>query len=157
MTKKDDIKLIDKAFVISESEFKDKPFSTSQLWKLLVKKMKLQHDNSDEYVNFYVDLLQDPRFVAIGNDKWKLRNYVSKDEFDKLANSKYSNVEYSTNIDKDDEKIIDTLIDEDILETDINPDDIASEEYVDEDIEDSNIDSIDEEEQIEEDEEEDDE
>lgn len=124
-------KLIDKTYVLAKKEFNDAQFTTSQLWKAISKQENLSSDK-DQYVTFYVDLLQDPRFVAIGNDKWKLRDYVSKEEFGRLSNSKYSNVEYSTVDDKDDEKIIDELIDE---ETDLSDDGVVDEEYYDDEME----------------------
>lgn len=153
-------KIIDKAYFLSKNEFEDKEFTTSQLWKLVSKQEKSENNSGDEYVNFYVELLQDPRFIAIGSDKWKLRDYITVDEFDKLSNSKYSNVEYSNSEDKDDEKIIDDLIDEEIDE-DIKDtsDDIenTSEEYDEEENLDNEIDEEDDEEEIEKDDEDDEE
>lgn len=145
-TKHSSDRLIDKAFIICNSEFQNKEFTTSEIWKLLEKQEGLANKNNDDYVNFYVDLLQDPRFVAIGTTKWKLRDYVTVEEFEKLANSKYSNVEYSNVEDKGDEEIIDELIDEEIDGAEIQADDEDSKEYQAEQIEDSEIDELDEQE-----------
>lgn len=148
----DNTKIIDKAYLLAKSTFEDQDFSTSQLWKLVLKDEN--KENNDDYVNFYVELLQDPRFVALGSDKWRLRDYVTVEEFNKLANSKYSNVEYSSE-DRDDEKVIDELIDEE-LEDDIieNNDDIdnSSDEYEEEESLDN---EIEEEDSLEEDDEDD--
>ena len=152
-TKHSSDRLIDKAFNICNTQFKNETFTTSDIWKLLEKQEKLSNENGDDYINFYVDLLQDPRFVAIGTTKWKLRDYVSVEEFEKLANSKYSNVEYGNSEDKGDEEIIDELIDEEIDDAEIQADDDDSKEYQEEQIEDSEIDELDEEETEEENEE----
>lgn len=128
-------RIIDKSYILAKNEFDSNEFTTSQLWKLISKKEKLENNADDSYINFYVDLLQDPRFVAIGNDKWKLREFVTISEFNKLSNSKYSNVEYNDSVNKDDEKIIEELIDEDIDEEERETHDNISnnsEEYEDE-------------------------
>ena len=96
---------------------------------------------NDDYVDFYIELLQDPRFVSVSNDKWKIRNYITKDEFDRWTNSKYSAVDFYAPEDKGDEEIIDELIDDEVnpAQSENGPDrEYEAEEDVDEEIDEEN-------------------
>ena len=60
-----------------------------QIWKDLVKKCKLDEEEQKNISQFYVDMLQDKRFIFIGNRKWKIREFLKHDEIVKLENALY--------------------------------------------------------------------
>ena len=66
--------LIDLAYELAETKYKQKPFSFSEIWDALKKKYK--DINNDEYIDFFVNIQQDPRFV-INSDKLRLREYTT--------------------------------------------------------------------------------
>lgn len=66
--------------------------------------------------SFYVDLLQDNRFVFLGNDKWTLKENISLDCYKKNLNSFYNDVNLSSFEEDYDEEIFNenTIDDEDL-------------------------------------------
>lgn len=66
--------------------------------------------------SFYVDLLQDNRFVFLGNDKWTLKENISLDCYKKNLNSFYNDVDLSSFKEDYDEEIFNenTIDDEDV-------------------------------------------
>ncbi|MBQ4209329.1 DNA-directed RNA polymerase subunit delta [bacterium] len=55
----------------------------------MVKKCKLDEEEQKNISQFYVDMLQDKRFIFIGNRKWKIREFLKHDEIVKLENALY--------------------------------------------------------------------
>ncbi|MDR2823168.1 MAG: DNA-directed RNA polymerase subunit delta [Mycoplasmataceae bacterium] len=71
-------------------EKKNKPFTFDEVWKVLTKKgsgYKKEEPNLIGVV--YTDLLQDSRFIYLGNKRWMLREYVSQREIANLQNALY--------------------------------------------------------------------
>ncbi|WP_027119778.1 DNA-directed RNA polymerase subunit delta [[Mycoplasma] testudinis] len=87
--------LINKAYDIALKEFKDKPFAFTRLWSEVSKASKISKQEEPNLIGgFYVDLLQDPRFVHVGDRKWRLRTTMKYEEWDKISQSMYGVKEY---------------------------------------------------------------
>ena len=87
-------KLVDLAYTLAQSKYKQKIFSFSEIWDALKKKYKDLTSNPESYVDFFVSIQQDPRFIIINSEKLRLREYATVEEFNKVMNSKYSKVEF---------------------------------------------------------------
>ena len=87
-------KLVDLAYTLAQTKYKQKIFSFSEIWDALKKKYKDLTSNPDAYIDFFVNIQQDPRFIIINSDKLRIREYATVDEFNKIMNSKYSKVEF---------------------------------------------------------------
>ena len=72
------------AYELALKNYKNKPFTFMQIWKDLVKKCKFDEEEQKNISQFYVDMLQDKRFIFIGNKKWKIREFLKRDEIIKL-------------------------------------------------------------------------
>ncbi len=81
--------IITLAYELALKNYKNKPFTFMQIWKDLVKKCKFDDDEQKNISQFYVDILQDKRFIFIGNKKWKIREFLKHDEIVKLENALY--------------------------------------------------------------------
>ena len=77
------------AYELALKNYKNKPFTFMQIWKDLVKKCKFDEEEQKNISQFYVDMLQDKRFIFIGNKKWKIREFLKHDEIVKLENALY--------------------------------------------------------------------
>lgn len=77
------------AYELALKNYKNKPFTFMQIWKDLVKKCKFDEEEQKNISQFYVDMLQDKRFIFIGNKKWKIREFLKRDEIIKLENALY--------------------------------------------------------------------
>lgn len=87
--------LIDKAYEIAVKEFKNKPFAFNRLWNELTKTEKISNQDKPKLIGgFYVDLLQDPRFVHVGDRNWRLRSTMKYEEWDKITQLMYGVKEY---------------------------------------------------------------
>ena len=83
------VSLINIAYDISKKEYQNKDFTFNDLWKKVIKFAHLNSDESlEEIGNFYSDIMQDPRFIYTGNNKWQLKEYVSLSEIDNSVNDK---------------------------------------------------------------------
>ncbi|WP_052664002.1 DNA-directed RNA polymerase subunit delta [Mycoplasmoides alvi] len=87
--------LIDKAYAIAQSQFKNKSFDFNALWKEIIKNAKISKDEESKIVgNFYIELLQDARFIHVGDRKWRLRETIKYGELDKISQSMFGGKEY---------------------------------------------------------------
>lgn len=77
------------AYELALKNYKNKSFTFMQIWKDLVKKCKFDKEEQKNISQFYVDLLQDKRFIFVGNKKWKIREFLKHDEIVKLENALY--------------------------------------------------------------------
>ena len=110
------VSLINIAYDISKKEYQNKDFTFNDLWKKVI---KFEHLNSDESLeeigNFYSDIMQDPRFIYTGNNKWQLKEYVSLSEIDKMQSRMYDFKDVQ-------------VLDESVIETDKYSSKVVSEE-----------------------------
>ena len=91
--------LIDEAYKIATHDFKNKEFDFNVLCSKLIKKLDTTQDEFDKIVgSFYCDLLQDTRFIFIGNNKWSLKENLKIDEYRKYLHSLY---DYSTDVEEE--------------------------------------------------------
>ena len=81
--------IITLAYELALKNYKNKSFTFMQIWKDLVKKCKFDEEEQKNISQFYVDMLQDKRFIFIGNKKWKIREFLKHDEIIKLENALY--------------------------------------------------------------------
>ena len=81
--------IITLAYELALKNYKNKSFTFMQIWKDLVKKCKFDEEEQKNISQFYVDLLQDKRFIFVGNKKWKIREFLKHDEIVKLENALY--------------------------------------------------------------------
>ena len=77
------------AYELALKNYKNKSFTFMQIWKDLVKKCKFDEEEQKNISQFYIDLLQDKRFIFVGNKKWKIREFLKHDEIVKLENALY--------------------------------------------------------------------
>jgi len=87
--------LIDLAYTLAKESFGDKDFTFDTLYKL-VSKNKTEMQSSQNIGEFYNDLLQDPRFTYIGQEKWKLNEFLSYNEHKNIDKMLY-NIKISDN------------------------------------------------------------
>ena len=110
------VSLINIAYDISKKEYQNKDFTFNDSWKKVI---KFAHLNSDEALeeigNFYSDIMQDPRFIYTGNNKWQLKEYVSLSEIDKMQSRMYDFKDVQ-------------VLDESVIETDKYSSKVVSEE-----------------------------
>ena len=104
------IKLVDLAYDLAQTKYKQKIFSFNEIWDALKKKYKDQTSNPDSYVDFFVSIQQDPRFIILSSDKLRIREYATVEEFNKVMNSKYSKVEFDEpEVDESTEEITESI------------------------------------------------
>lgn len=95
--------LIDIVYDNAKKTYGDKSFPFNTIWKTLVKDAKLStEEQKNEIGNLYVDILQDTRFVYVGAQKWRLREYLTQDEIANLQHKLY---------DFQQENVVDTNLD----------------------------------------------
>ena len=110
------VSLINIAYDISKKEYQNKDFTFNDLWKKVIKFAHLNSDESlEEIGNFYSDIMQDPRFIYTGNNKWQLKEYVSLSEIDKMQSRMYDFKDVQ-------------VLDESVIETDKYSSKVVSEE-----------------------------
>lgn len=81
--------IISNIYDLAKDKYGKKPFTFQQLWKELVKKLKLDKDEQAQVGHVYSSMLQDHRFIFAGNNEWKLREYLTLDEQAQLSNALY--------------------------------------------------------------------
>jgi DNA-directed RNA polymerase delta subunit len=79
--------LIDLAYEIALSDFGKENFTFDEIWKRLVKKSK--PSNSDAIGVLYSEMLQDYRFIFIGDNKWTLKENLTTGDIKKYKNALY--------------------------------------------------------------------
>ncbi|MDR0857338.1 MAG: DNA-directed RNA polymerase subunit delta [Mycoplasmataceae bacterium] len=87
MTKRN---LIEIAYTYAKANVGKGEFSFKDAWGWVSKEADLSIDLKKELISqFYTDLLQDPRFVYAGQNKWLLRDYLTRKEQADLSNKLY--------------------------------------------------------------------
>ena len=81
--------IITLAYELAKTRYKNKPFTFEQLWTDLIKKAKLDKDEQQIVGHVYTCMLQDHRFIFIGNHEWKVREFLTEAEQIDLAHKLY--------------------------------------------------------------------
>lgn len=81
--------IITLAYEMAKTKYGKKSFSFKQLWTDLIKKIKLDKDEQKTVSHVYAALLQDNRFIFVGNNLWKIKEFLTYDEQKSLVNSSY--------------------------------------------------------------------
>lgn len=81
--------IITLAYELAKTKYKNKPFTFKQLWTDLVKKARLDKDEQAIVGHVYTCLLQDHRFIFIGNHEWKVREFLKESEQAALSHALY--------------------------------------------------------------------
>ena len=116
--------IIDLAYEIAKKKYKKGKFKYRDLLAEVIKSdSKLKDVGGD----LYIDLINDIRFLSLGNDDWALQEYYSYDEFEKIASAMFGLDKIDIDPELLEEMAIEkpkVIIDEDgILEVDFNLDD----------------------------------
>ncbi len=81
--------IITLAYELAKTKYKNKPFTFQQLWADLVKKAKLDAEEQKIVGHVYTCMLQDHRFIFIGNHEWKVREFLKEAEQAALSHALY--------------------------------------------------------------------
>lgn len=81
--------IITLAYEMAKTKYKDKPFTFEQLWADLIKKAKLDKDEQQNVGHVYTCMLQDHKFIFIGNHQWKVREFLTQTEQAELSHALY--------------------------------------------------------------------
>ena len=81
--------LITLAYELAKTKYKDKPFTFEKLWTELIKKAKLDKDEQAIVGHVYTCMLQDHRFIFIGNSQWRVREFLNEEEIAALNHAMY--------------------------------------------------------------------
>lgn len=78
--------IIDLAYEIAKKKYKKSKFKYRDLLAEVIKSdSKLKDVGGD----LYIELINDIRFLSLGNDDWALQEYYSYDEFEKIASAMF--------------------------------------------------------------------
>ena len=78
--------IIDLAYEIAKKKYKKGKFKYRDLLAEVIKSdSKLKDVGGD----LYIELINDIRFLSLGNDDWALQEYYSYDEFEKIASAMF--------------------------------------------------------------------
>lgn len=96
--------LISIANDVAIESFGESSFTFSSLWaKTWTKAKDFKKENIEDWISsFYLEVLGDPRFVYIGNNMWKLREFMGLAEYLKVMGKRSKNIVFSEK-DLDDE------------------------------------------------------
>lgn len=81
--------IITLAYELAKTKYKNKPFTFKELWTDLIKKAKLDKDEQKIVGHVYTCMLQDHRFIFIGNHEWKIREFLKEEEQAALSHALY--------------------------------------------------------------------
>lgn len=81
--------IITLAYELAKTKYKNKPFTFQQLWTDLVKKARLDAQEQKIVGHVYTCMLQDHRFIFIGNHEWKVREFLKEAEQAALSHKLY--------------------------------------------------------------------
>ena len=115
--------IIDLAYEIPKKKYKKGKFKYRDLLAEVIKSdSKLKDVGGD----LYIELINDIRFLSLGNDDWALQEYYSYDEFEKIASAMFGLDKIDIDPELLEEMAIEkpkVIVDEDgILEVDFNLD-----------------------------------
>ena len=120
--------LIDLAYDVAKTKYRNKAFTFTELWKEFVKKCKLDKEEQNLAGHIYTSMLQDPRFIFIGKGEWKVREFLKLDEQKTLSNALYDFKSAEEDLDDDEKAKLASLNDKEMLEQEMYYDDETLEE-----------------------------
>jgi len=98
--------MLEIAFEIMQDK---KTISFSTLWSSIVKKLELTDEEANSKIgNFYTQLSLDGRFVALGNNKWSLRDRLKFDQIHVDTSDVYNDMEESEEDEEEEENTAET-------------------------------------------------
>ncbi len=69
---------------IARKAFTKTEFAFSDIWKLVQSEGLFNNeDESTDKSEFFTELIQNPNFINMGNNKWRLREYSSHNDYQK--------------------------------------------------------------------------
>lgn len=81
--------------IVKKRREKDASFLLSSLWNEVSEKLELDKQKGTYSIGeFLGDMMQDVRFVHISDDRWKLRENMKLEEWDKISKSMLGSREY---------------------------------------------------------------
>lgn len=83
--------LIETTYEYAKDKFGKTPFTFKELFNNLLKKDPSIKESASD---LYIELLQDIRFISLGNQKWSLREYFTLSEINKITSSMFGLDEY---------------------------------------------------------------
>lgn len=84
-----DKQLIDIAYDLAKVKYAKKAFTFKQLWNELIKKAKLDQQEQKQVGHVFTTMLQDHRFIFVGKDQWKIREFLTLEQQNELSNALY--------------------------------------------------------------------
>lgn len=81
--------IIDLAYELARTKYRNKAFTFLQLWKELIKKCKLDEQEQKDAGHVYTQMLQDHRFIFAGNSEFKVREFLKLEDQNSLSNAIY--------------------------------------------------------------------
>jgi len=81
--------LIDLAYELAKTKYNKKPFTFKQLWKELIKQARLDKEEQAQAGYVYTTMLQDNRFIFIGDSQWKITEFLTEEQISEYANALY--------------------------------------------------------------------
>ncbi|XQP55832.1 MAG: DNA-directed RNA polymerase subunit delta [Mycoplasmoidaceae bacterium] len=81
--------IITLAYELAKTKYHNKPFTFEQLWADLIKKARLDAEEQKIVGHVYTCMLQDHRFIFIGNHQWKIREFLKESEQAALSHALY--------------------------------------------------------------------
>lgn len=79
--------IITLAYELAKTKYKNKAFTFEALWKELTKKARLDKDEQAQAGLVYATMLQDRRFIFVGNQQWQIREFLTQEEQNKFSNA----------------------------------------------------------------------
>lgn len=78
--------LVDLAYKLASEHFKDQIFSFTSIWSKVWKSASnFSKEKVENWIGyFYVELLNDPRFIIFSFNKWRLKEFMDFDEVKKF-------------------------------------------------------------------------
>lgn len=144
--------IISHAYELAKDKYGKKAFTFENLWKELVKKLKLDKDEQKQVGQVYSSMLQDNRFIFAGDNQWKLREFLTVEQQKDLSNALYGfksdeeEAEKTKQRQDEDEPYFSYKDEEDELMAQANADSLEDEDFEDEEQEEESEEIEDEEE-----------
>ncbi|MDE6472869.1 MAG: DNA-directed RNA polymerase subunit delta [Ureaplasma sp.] len=130
------------AYEIAKKDFKNKEFNFNDLVNKIIDKAEISKTEfNDQIGDFYTNLLQDVRFVFLGNNQWTLKENLKVAEYQIKMNSLYD-FEQNDLVEDYEQNLIDSSENDEYKNDNIEDDDIDFEyDHAEEDIDDENFDA----------------